>query len=213
MFEECIVKEILFCGNKGGSKKRSVILTTNAVQYLSSSAVDRIVVLKEGRIAEEGTYEDLSKDGTLFSSFLSPDGAYEVGNEELTSPNDATVRVRSAATLSAFADTDEPEVSSILVPKDKVPHSPTRATTKEPFGVKKIDTAALNDNDKTTATPAGAVLMTKEEREIGHVTWDVYLSWAQNAGGVYIFVAIVGAFSCVEAVNVLSKWWYVVRRI
>jgi hypothetical protein len=55
--------------------------------------------------------------------------------------------------------------------------------------------------------------MTKEEREIGHVSWDVYLSWAEHAGGIYVFVAIIAAFSCVEGVNVLSKWWYVARKM
>jgi len=207
LFQECIVKELLF-GGDNSSTKRSVILTTNAVQYLNSPAVDRIIVLKEGRIAEEGTYEDLAKDGTLFSSFLSPEGTFEEHAEEHTAQASAPVRVRSEASLSAFADSNEPEVSSILVPKDKVPHSPTRTNGKEPFGVKKSDTTTRTSsvsNDGTTKTTAS--LMTKEEREIGHVSWDVYLSWAKHAGGVYVFVAIIAAFSCVEGVNVLSKWW------
>jgi ATP-binding cassette subfamily C (CFTR/MRP) protein 1 len=52
--------------------KRSVILATNALQHLSHPRVDKIVVLKEGRIVEQGSYRDLSKDrNSEFSRFLS----------------------------------------------------------------------------------------------------------------------------------------------
>lgn len=205
MFQECIVNELLLGGDKA-SKKRSVVLTTNALQYLNSPYVDTIIVVKDGRIAEEGTYEQLSQGGSLFSIFLSTDTRYDEEQEEKTVSTDMP-HVRSAASLSALADVDEPEVSSILIPKDKAPHSPT-CTKKKPFGAEKGLNNGKGIVEGTTQKPStGAALMTDEEREIGHVSWDIYLSWAKAAGGVHVFIAIITAFSCVEGVNVLSKWW------
>jgi hypothetical protein len=53
------------------------------------------------------------------------------------------------------------------------------------------------------------VLTTDElqERDIGHVTLSVYLSWARAAGGSAILFLIVFSYSAVEAINVLSRWW------
>jgi ABC-type glutathione transport system ATPase component len=75
LFQECIVNELLL--NKSGSssesqKKSSIILVTNAIQYLSDPNVDKIVVLDNGSIAEVGNYKELSENpDSLFSSFLS----------------------------------------------------------------------------------------------------------------------------------------------
>ena len=65
LFERAIVKEL------AGDRKKSVILVTNAIQYLSHERVDRIVVLKEGEIVEQGSYEELSSNpDSVFSRFL-----------------------------------------------------------------------------------------------------------------------------------------------
>jgi len=71
IFEECITKELLE-GHGHCSEKRSVILATNALQHLNHPRVDKIVVLKEGRIVEIGSYEELSEEkSSEFSRFLS----------------------------------------------------------------------------------------------------------------------------------------------
>lgn len=67
LFEECIVKELL----EGSDGKRAVFLATNALQYLSHPRVNKIIVIQDGRIVEQGTYSELSKNkNSLFSSFL-----------------------------------------------------------------------------------------------------------------------------------------------
>lgn len=56
----------------GTDQKRSVVLVTNALQYLNHPRVDRIVVLKEGASVEEGSYKDLaSRPYSVFARFLS----------------------------------------------------------------------------------------------------------------------------------------------
>jgi len=92
MFQKCVVEELLLGGRKkvvdanydnGGAeeeervakaveRKAAVVLVTNALQYLSSPFVDRIVVLRDGAVTEQGTYGELSSDkNSVFSSFLS----------------------------------------------------------------------------------------------------------------------------------------------
>ncbi|VEU33619.1 unnamed protein product [Pseudo-nitzschia multistriata] len=71
LFDECITKDLL-SGEGKRFKKRSVILATNALQHLNHPRVDKIVVLREGRIVEQGSYKELSEDSSSeFSRFLS----------------------------------------------------------------------------------------------------------------------------------------------
>ena len=71
IFDECITKDLLE-GEGETFQKRSVILATNALQHLSHPRVDKIVVLKEGRVVEQGSYTELSDDkNSEFSRFLS----------------------------------------------------------------------------------------------------------------------------------------------
>jgi ABC-type multidrug transport system fused ATPase/permease subunit len=70
LFEECIATELLQ-GNGKLFHKRAVILATNALEHLKHPRVDKIVVLREGRIVEQGTYDGLSQDkSSEFSRFL-----------------------------------------------------------------------------------------------------------------------------------------------
>jgi ATP-binding cassette subfamily C (CFTR/MRP) protein 1 len=69
LFEKAIAGELM--SKTDGPSKRSVILVTNAIQYLNHGRVDRIVVLNEGEIVEQGTYKELAGDSaSAFSRFL-----------------------------------------------------------------------------------------------------------------------------------------------
>ena len=70
LFQEAIVTELLRPQN-GTNTQRSVLLVTNALQYLNHPKVDRIVVIKEGAIVEQGSYQELaSRPNSVFSRFL-----------------------------------------------------------------------------------------------------------------------------------------------
>jgi ATP-binding cassette, subfamily C (CFTR/MRP), member 1 len=70
LFERAIVGELL--SQRGGSSKpRSVILVTNALQFLRSPKVSRIVVLQDGRVVEQGSYSELTrKKNSVFTRIL-----------------------------------------------------------------------------------------------------------------------------------------------
>lgn len=69
LFEKAIAQELM--SKSASGSQRSVILVTNAIQYLNHARVDKIVVIREGEIVEQGTYKELAADSSsIFSRFL-----------------------------------------------------------------------------------------------------------------------------------------------
>ncbi|GMH87232.1 hypothetical protein TrST_g6248 [Triparma strigata] len=84
IFRECIVKGLL----KGGDK--SVVLVTNALQFLNSDKVTKIVVLENGEVKEEGRYEELMNiSGGTFSTMLN--NYRDKSSESMGSRSNSTV--------------------------------------------------------------------------------------------------------------------------
>ncbi|GLT85717.1 hypothetical protein SLE2022_038970 [Rubroshorea leprosula] len=71
VFDKCIKGEL-------GGKTR--VLVTNQLHFLSQ--VDRILLVHEGTVREEGTFEELSKNGILFQKLLENAGKMEEYKEE-----------------------------------------------------------------------------------------------------------------------------------
>ena len=61
-----------------GNKTR--VLVTNQLHFLSQ--VDRIILVHEGTVKEEGTYEELSNNGPLFQRLMENAGKVEEYSEE-----------------------------------------------------------------------------------------------------------------------------------
>ncbi len=144
IFDECITKDLLE-GEGESFEKRSVILATNALQHLSHPRVDKIVVLKEGRVVEQGTYRELSEDkSSEFSRFLSV--MEETG-------------VKASLEGGALTELEE-DVSGTT--DDKV----TASLVKSERSVHKSERAE-------TSSKGSSTLMTKEDRSEGRVGLDV----------------------------------------
>lgn len=82
-------------------KKRSVVLNTNALQYLNHPRVDRIIVIQDGRVVEEGSYSSLStRSNSVFARFLAAIKNADV-SESLTGGGESQSRKRySSASLA-----------------------------------------------------------------------------------------------------------------
>eukprot|EP00560_Eucampia_antarctica_P007002 CAMPEP_0197828720 /NCGR_PEP_ID=MMETSP1437-20131217/5242_1 /TAXON_ID=49252 ORGANISM="Eucampia antarctica, Strain CCMP1452" /NCGR_SAMPLE_ID=MMETSP1437 /ASSEMBLY_ACC=CAM_ASM_001096 /LENGTH=1315 /DNA_ID=CAMNT_0043430055 /DNA_START=350 /DNA_END=4300 /DNA_ORIENTATION=+ len=193
LFRHCIVDELLLASSK--ENKNTVILVTNAIQYLSNPLVDRIIVLDEGSIYESGSYAELSQDpNSLFSSFLS------VMSETAANNNDETGRESPSLSISSLSEIGEKKSSDTPTVASKEGHK--SSTTSKSVSSKSVKHGNITS---TTTSP----LMTSElnEREKGHVGFAVYVSWAESAGGAWIGVLIIMAFGLVETINISSKWW------
>ena len=71
LFQKCI---------RGFLKDSAIILVTHQLQYLKDA--DLIVVLKQGKIQETGTFQHLAKNGLDFSAFLTLDEEEKKEEEE-----------------------------------------------------------------------------------------------------------------------------------
>lgn len=71
VFEKCIKREL-------GDKTR--VLVTNQLHFLSQ--VDKILLVHDGTVKEEGTYEELSHSGPLFQRLMENAGKVEEYSEE-----------------------------------------------------------------------------------------------------------------------------------
>ena len=158
-----------------------MILVTNALQYLRHARVNKIVVINDGRIAEQGTYRGLAQQpDSLFARFLHvieetgiKNGDSEAEDVSLDGKQDDRRRERSRPSPD---DVDSSARLSV-------------ATSGSERPTKKIAT------------------MTEEARSIGHVGLHVYTAWAKAAGGLWVPFVLVVVFGLVEATNVLAKWY------
>lgn len=66
VFNSCIKEEL---------RGKTRVLVTNQLHFLPQ--VDRIILVKEGTIAEDGTFEELSKNGALFKKLMENAGKME----------------------------------------------------------------------------------------------------------------------------------------
>ena len=183
LFQKCIVDELLLkksCNAK--EKSNVVILVTNALQYLSSPHVDKIVVLNNGCIEEIGTYSELAGiSESLFASYLRTfmDSSSENkinALDESESSSDTDVRVDMLREVSSSA-------LDVFLGNDLNFEEKNRNTIDHKTESTKGSQEYAN----------GATLMTDElkEREIGAVQFSVYTSWINAAGGTVVGILLI----------------------
>jgi ATP-binding cassette, subfamily C (CFTR/MRP), member 1 len=182
LFDKCIIENLLNQKRRDSGKRRTVILVTNSLQYLSNSAVDRIVVLSGGRIVESGKYMDLvSRKDSYFKKYLSSftESLKSTSDKSGTQAGDKTARL-----VDAKGGLNE------------LPLGENQTTT--------VDSTRDSSSDKKARS-----LMTDEmaERKIGKVRLEVYASWLKAAGGFWVIVPILLGFSISACIKILSNWW------
>ena len=206
LFNNCIVDEMLLgkskkkgtaLGGIGRDRNATVILVTNALQYLNHPMVDRIVVLGDGCVEEVGTYAELSSNpNSMFASYLAvlAETGKVADDENLAGKEDDITVDDDARSENCLETADEPEVAKVVEP------SPPR--------VKKLSRKLSSTIDHEVLDKDGALTTDEfKERVIGSVGRGVYLDWARAAGGVSVVVSILALFVFVEGLTVSSKWW------
>lgn len=85
VFDQCIKDKL---------REKTRVLVTNQLHFLPN--VDRIILVHEGMIKEEGTFEELSSNGVLFQKLMENAGKMEEQIEEKQSENQGEVTTKSA---------------------------------------------------------------------------------------------------------------------
>jgi len=198
IFQKCIIDEMLL--QKSGPKKASdqskssVILVTNAIQYLSNPLVDKIVVLNGGSIVEVGTFTELSRaQNSLFSSLLSviaESGAANIDDDQNESVEDVSDKVDEFP--DNLSDDLSEEASDTIVEK-----------------IVDDDMLSIDEDSDDGEKSTTGRLMTNEmdEREKGHVGIEVYWSWIEAAGGIGVALLVLLGFTIDQSLSIASKWF------
>jgi len=203
LFEQCIVNTLL-----DTPKKSSVVLVTNALQFLSHPRVTKIVVLDDGGVKEMGTYRELVAQNGAFKNLLhsiydssavsTKNGAAEESEEgeliELSIDDDSPPKLQNGGTTPTNINSDDSSIPS-------QPPSPKKSPKKS------LD---LESEEKPKLKlEKQQALMTDEmkEREVGSVGLKVYKAWAVAAGGITVGIAIILCYLGVESLNVSARWW------
>jgi len=104
VYDEAIIILFLFSGQmfcylqvfdkcfKGELSRKTRVLVTNQLHFLSH--VDRIILVHEGMVKEEGTFEELSNNGVLFQKLMENAGKMEEYVEE--KGNGETVDIKTS---------------------------------------------------------------------------------------------------------------------
>ncbi|XP_051128280.1 ABC transporter C family member 2-like isoform X2 [Andrographis paniculata] len=116
VFEKCI---------KGELRGKTRVLVTNQLHFLSQ--VDRILLVSEGTVKEEGTFEELSNNGHLFQKLMENAGKMEeyVEEEEDVDQNDSKTTKAVANGLNGEVSSDanqtkkKKEGKSILIKQEE----------------------------------------------------------------------------------------------
>ena len=199
---------------------KCVVLVTNALQFLKQS--DFIVVLKEGRVVESGSYDDLLRSKLGFTEMIATmkdtssgstaagaagaSDAIAVGESNSTASGVLKLSTTSAKSThgGAGAGTDiEEDVPHQDTQQDNAAHDPKSAADAdgeaadgeaadgeaadgEATDGEAADGEESVEDDSKVSLKKSAQLITQEDREVGNVSWRVYLKWAMAAGGIYV---------------------------
>lgn len=162
-----------------------------------------MIVLKDGRVVDQGSYQELLAINNVLTGNTSPvpDTSHQyrpqtsVFAELMRSYFDSMVESVSMASSHPGSSKDLVEVDI---------SSQTALSIEQnisPKGTKK------KEADITLSSQSKGKLMTDEDREVGNVTMQVYRSWLNAAGGMVILVGLV-CFVCMsESTSVLGGWW------
>ena len=202
-----IFKEVI--GHDGILSDKTRVLVTHGISYLPKT--DYIIVMKDGKISEQGSYSELLARKGEFADFLieymaEQEGEEDEDHEELKAELEKAVGrdkfQRQLSTLSI-----KRRESLTLSPKEstKRKSSIDQSDISAAGGAKKEDTKS----ETKTEEKAGTKLIEKETLQTGNVSLQVYIHYFRNLG--IVISLLIFLFELVyEGANVGKNYWLIV---
>lgn len=189
--------DALLCGALGGATR---VLVTNAVQYLVSPAVERILVLERGAVVAEGSYDALVALSTGSAAFR------------------ALVEARTGAAaggtpVSAGPPPDAvPAAPRAPLPVRAAPSAPVGTPSPQPPGSDVVSDPSLQPSQASggAARPPrlrhGKVIA-EEARSRGSIARAVYWTWLGDMGPLPVVVYALACFVLAEGCGLALDLW------
>ncbi|CAN4113551.1 unnamed protein product [Withania somnifera] len=163
---------------RGVLKDKTIVLVTHQVDFLHNA--DLIMVMRNGKIVQSGKYEGLLESGMDFGDLVA---AHENSMEVVESSS-------TGASGECYPQT---------------PRSPHQLTPKSPH--KSQEEANGGSNSLDQQPKGSSKLIEDEERETGHVSFDVYKQYFTEAFGWWGVAAVVIISLFWQGSTMLSDYW------
>ncbi|KAF9361144.1 hypothetical protein BGX26_005518 [Mortierella sp. AD094] len=179
LWKDCIMSEL---------KGKTRVIATHQLHVLPD--VDYVICMKDGKIAAQGTYQELlERDGDFVELMIQYGGM----NRKKSLGGAADLQVESDAESSTTAQQNQE--SAWNVDSDQTSEVSGETDSEEQAG------------GAYASKPAGASrLITEEEREIGAVSLSVYGEYFKMVGAG-VWVAVVFCYIVQQACNVMMNYW------
>ncbi|CAK9207810.1 unnamed protein product [Sphagnum jensenii] len=170
VFDRCLRQEL---------RGKTRVLVTNQLHFLSH--VDKIVLVHQGEIKEQGTYDELLTGGSLFKELME-----KAGMTENTVSKDADARAETKDVDGAM----ERDMEIELAPSLKLRLS-SKNETKE----------------RVKEKSSKALLIKEEERETGLISCKVLSRYMMALGGAWVIGVLFLCYVMVEVMRLSTSGW------
>ncbi|XP_046388552.1 multidrug resistance-associated protein 1-like [Ischnura elegans] len=194
-------------GHKGVLRSKTRVLVTHGITFLPQ--VDKIIVLKDGKINEMGTYKELIKQKGAFAEFLihhlqedsTGDPLVEEDLEEIKQDLKETIGETVFKEISSHVLRTSESQSESTIASDIKSSSSSLAEQSSDDGL-----SLAERREKKLDDIAGERLIEVEKAETGKVKWRVYVHYIRSVGIALSIATLV--FSLIhQGFAVGSNFW------
>ncbi|KAK7079415.1 Canalicular multispecific organic anion transporter 1, partial [Halocaridina rubra] len=199
-------------GPQGVLKNKTRVLVTHSLTYLSQ--VDKIIVLKNGSISEEGTYKELLAKKGEFQEFIlqylseAADDDDELGLDDIKQQLESSLGKEAIEQITRQKKESESESITDSMESNKIKGLRYRGDKKvsESESVKSVkDAGEIKKKEKV-----GEKLIEAERAKTGKVQMDVYKYYLKSVGVLSSLLTIIfyiASQGCTVGSSIwLSKW-------
>ena len=203
IFKNCIL---------GSIRHKTRLLVTHQLQY--AQFADQVLFMHDGRITEQGTFEQLVNSGQDFAQLIANyGGGANEGEEEEEGMQQAEDERKESSRDSHHAALNEEKQQPLhrlgSMTRQLSRASSRRGSLKSEEG--ETDVQRMKKAHKARQRAAGAALMTVEERSTGGIGWPVYNYYFQAMGGnavlAFLLVIVVVGTAAKMATDLWLAWW------
>ncbi|XP_005096296.1 multidrug resistance-associated protein 1 [Aplysia californica] len=195
-------------GKKGILQNKTRILVTHGIHWLPM--VDHIIVMNNGQVSEEGSYDELMSHAGAFANFLQEffikehhaDSDSDEGEEE-----DPEIERMKAEVFQRLESVTSDGATSADERKSKSKrHSDSESGANTSRQASYRRSLGKSVEKKKEAPKAGQKLIEEEKSETGNVSMNVYFEYVK-AVGVLTFVIMTLTYLFFQASNTGSALW------
>ncbi|CAL1547665.1 unnamed protein product [Lymnaea stagnalis] len=197
-----IFKEVI--SHKGMLGDKTRVLVTHGIQWLP--LVDHIIVMTDGQISEEGSYDQLMSHDGAFASFLKEffqkEAESDLDDETQEDPEVQEIKTKVLQRLGSVTSDmsgDEKTRSLEISGKDSLGSIRRRRSSRPGSFVKSVE-------EKAPVKVSGQRLIEEEKTETGTVKYNVYVVYTR-AVGVLTFLMMTLVYALFQASSTFSAIW------